>query len=207
MIDLVRKRRLPIIGDGAGVWSFVHVDDVATATMGAIERGAPGAYNVVDDEPAAVHDWLPELATAIGAKPPRRIPVWLGRLAAGEAGVSMFTKIRGASNDKAKHDLGWQLIIRAGGRASGAALAKRRSDETPSVWNDEHVVHGRQPTREFPPRDTGVVRTVDLSVGGAESGVRAVVQCVEARGVDVVVEPFGEPRVAALERAFLEIGR
>ncbi len=104
------KRRLPIIGDGAGVWSFVHVDDVATATMGAIERGAPGAYNVVDDEPAAVHDWLPELATAIGAKPPRRIPVWLGRLAAGEAGVSMFTRIRGASNDKAKHDLGWQPI-------------------------------------------------------------------------------------------------
>jgi nucleoside-diphosphate-sugar epimerase len=105
---LVRRRRLPIVGDGAGVWSFVHVDDAATATIAAIDRGAPGAYNVADDEPAAVADWLPELARALGAKPPRRVPVWLGRLASGEVGVSMMTRIRAASNAKARRELGWR---------------------------------------------------------------------------------------------------
>src|SRR3954451_1510231 len=90
---LVRKRRLPIIGDGGGVWSFIHVDDAATATIAAIDGGAPGAYNIADDEPVAASDWLPELARALGAKPPRRVPVWLGRLAAGEVGVSMMTRI------------------------------------------------------------------------------------------------------------------
>ena len=108
LVKLVRKRRLPIVGTGAGIWSFVHVDDVATATIGAIERGSPGAYNIADDEPAPVVEWLPELARAIGAKPPRRIPVWLGRIAVGEVGVSMMTRIRGASNAKAKRELGWQ---------------------------------------------------------------------------------------------------
>jgi nucleoside-diphosphate-sugar epimerase len=107
LVRLVRKRRLPIVGDGAGVWSFVHVDDAATATLAAIERGAPGVYNVVDDEPAPVAEWLPELARAVGAKPPRRVPVWLGRLASGEVGVSMMTRIRGTSNAKAKRELGW----------------------------------------------------------------------------------------------------
>jgi nucleoside-diphosphate-sugar epimerase len=105
---LVRRRRLPIIGGGTGVWSFIHVEDAATATLAAIERGAPGAYNVADDEPAAVADWLPELARALGAPPPRRVPVWVGRLAAGEVGVSMMTRIRGASNAKARRDLGWR---------------------------------------------------------------------------------------------------
>jgi 2-alkyl-3-oxoalkanoate reductase len=105
---MVRKRRLPIVGDGGGVWSFTHVDDAATATVAAIERGAPGVYNISDDEPVTVADWLPELARVLGAKPPRRVPVWLGRLATGEVGVSMMTRIRGASNAKARRELGWR---------------------------------------------------------------------------------------------------
>lgn len=106
--ELVRKRRLPIIGDGGGVWSFIHLDDVATATTAAVERGEPGIYNIVDDEPVAARDWIPELARVLGAKPPRHVPTWVGRLAAGEVGVSMMTRIRGASNAKAKREFGWQ---------------------------------------------------------------------------------------------------
>jgi len=109
IVAMVRKRRFPIVGDGAGVWSFVHLDDVATATAAAIERGTPGIYNIVADEPARVADWLPFLAAAAGAKPPRHVPVWLGRLAVGPQGVAMMTEIRGASNAKAKRELGWQL--------------------------------------------------------------------------------------------------
>jgi nucleoside-diphosphate-sugar epimerase len=109
MASAVRKRRFPIIGDGGGVWSHVHIEDAAAATVAAVERGAPGIYNIVDDEPAAVREWLPELAQALGAKPPRRIPEWLGRLAAGEAMAVMMTGVRGASNSKAKRELGWQL--------------------------------------------------------------------------------------------------
>jgi 2-alkyl-3-oxoalkanoate reductase len=106
-VDMIRKRRMPIVGDGGGVWSFIHVDDAAAATVAAMERGAPGVYNVVDDDPAPVSVWLPYLAKVVGAKPPRRIPVWLGRVAAGEVGVSMMTQIRGSSNAKAKRELGW----------------------------------------------------------------------------------------------------
>ena len=109
MIDQVRKRRVPIVGDGAGVWSFVHLDDAAAVTVLALERGQAGIYNVADDEPAPVSVWLPDLASALSAKPPRRVPVWLGRLAAGEAGVMMFTQTRGISNAKAKRELGWEL--------------------------------------------------------------------------------------------------
>jgi nucleoside-diphosphate-sugar epimerase len=105
---MIRKRALPIIGDGGGVWSFLHVDDAATATAAALERGAPGVYNVADDEPAPVSVWLPELARILGAKPPRHVPTWLGRIAAGEVGVSMMTRIRGMSNEKAKRDLQWK---------------------------------------------------------------------------------------------------
>jgi nucleoside-diphosphate-sugar epimerase len=108
LAELVRQRKFPIVGNGGGVWSFIHIDDAATATIAAIEHGAPGVYNIVDDEPAPVAAWLPELARALGAKPPRRVPVWLGRLAAGEVGVSMMTQIRGTSNAKAKRQLGWQ---------------------------------------------------------------------------------------------------
>ena len=105
----IRKRKFPVVGNGAGIWSFVHIVDAATATVAAIERGTPGIYNVVDDEPAPVRDWVPALASALGAKPPRRLPRWVGRLAAGEAGTVMMTEIRGASNAKAKRELGWGL--------------------------------------------------------------------------------------------------
>ena len=109
MAGPIRKRRFPIIGDGGGVWSHVHIEDAAAATAIAVERGAPGIYYIVDDEPALVREWLPVLASALGAKPPRRIPQWLGRLAAGEMATLMMTDVRGASNAKAKRDLGWQL--------------------------------------------------------------------------------------------------
>jgi nucleoside-diphosphate-sugar epimerase len=107
-VEMLRKRRFPIVGDGAGVWSFVHIGDAADATVLAIERGAPGVYNIVDDEPAPVSEWLPAAARAVGAKPPLRIPRWLGRLAAGEAATVMMAEVRGASNAKAKRALGWQ---------------------------------------------------------------------------------------------------
>jgi nucleoside-diphosphate-sugar epimerase len=109
MAALVRKRRFPIIGDGGGVWSHIHIEDAAAATAIAVERGEPGVYYVVDDEPAPVRDWLPVLARALDAKPPRRIPRWLGRLMAGEMATLMMTEVRGASNAKAKRELGWQL--------------------------------------------------------------------------------------------------
>ena len=109
-VEMVARRRLPVIGDGAGVWSFVHVDDAAIATVAAIERGEPGIYNISDDEPAPVSVWLPLVAQALTARPPRHVPAWLGRLAVGEAGLSMFTAIRGSSNAKARRDLGWRLI-------------------------------------------------------------------------------------------------
>lgn len=103
----VRKRMLPIIGNGAGIWSFIHVDDAASATVAAIQPGVRGIYNVADDEPAPVSVWLPDYARALGAKSPFHIPVWLGRLIVGDVGVSMMTQIRGASNAKAKRELGW----------------------------------------------------------------------------------------------------
>lgn len=104
----VRKRQFPVVGGGGGIWSFVHVDDAAAATAVAVEHGEPGVYNVVDDEPAPVREWLPELAGALGAKPPRRVPRWIGRLLAGEAATVMMTEVRGASNEKAKRELGWR---------------------------------------------------------------------------------------------------
>jgi nucleoside-diphosphate-sugar epimerase len=103
----VRKRRFPIVGDGGGLWSFVHVDDAAAATVAAVERGAPGVYNVVDDEPAPPREWLPLYAEAIGAKPPRRVPVWLAQLIAGKAAARMSGTLTGASNARAKRELGW----------------------------------------------------------------------------------------------------
>ena len=104
----VRKRQFPIVGEGGGVSSFIHLDDAAAATVLALEHdGGPAIYNVVDDEPAPVREWLPVLAKVLGAKPPRHFPRWLARLFAGEAGVSMGTESRGASNAKVKRELGW----------------------------------------------------------------------------------------------------
>lgn len=106
--ELVRKRKFPLVGNGGGVWSFVHIADAADATVAAVERGTRGVYNVVDDEPAPVAVWLPALATTLGAKKPMRVPRFVGRLFAGEAGTVMMTESRGASNAKAKRELAWQ---------------------------------------------------------------------------------------------------
>jgi 2-alkyl-3-oxoalkanoate reductase len=103
----VRRRRMPIVGGGAGTFSHVHVEDAAEATVAAVERGAPGVYNIVDDEPAPLRDWVPVYAEAIGAKPPWRLPAWIARLVAGRAATAMATQLRGASNEKAKRELGW----------------------------------------------------------------------------------------------------
>jgi nucleoside-diphosphate-sugar epimerase len=108
IVEAIRRRRFPIVGDGAGVWSFIHIADAANAARVAIERGQAGIYNIVDDEPAEVSVWLPDLAAALGAKPPRHIPVWLGRLLLGDTGVSMMTRVRGSSNARAKRVLNWQ---------------------------------------------------------------------------------------------------
>jgi nucleoside-diphosphate-sugar epimerase len=110
MAEVVRKRKFPLVGDGAGIWSFIHIDDAAAATVAAVEHGATGIYQVVDDEPAPVSDWLPTLAKTLGAKPPRHLPRWLGRLAAGEAATVMMTEVRGASNAKAKRELDWAPV-------------------------------------------------------------------------------------------------
>jgi nucleoside-diphosphate-sugar epimerase len=109
LIEPVRKRQFPVVGDGGGVMSFIHLDDAAAAAVLALEHDGPGLYNIVDDEPAPVREWLPVLADALGAKPPRHFPRWLARLFAGEAGVMMGTESRGASNAKAKGELGWTL--------------------------------------------------------------------------------------------------
>jgi nucleoside-diphosphate-sugar epimerase len=109
LIEPVRKRQFPIVGDGGGVMSFIHLDDAATATVLALAHDGPALYNIVDDEPAPVREWLPVLAEVLGAKPPRRFPRALARLFAGEAGVVMGTEARGASNAKAKRELGWTL--------------------------------------------------------------------------------------------------
>ena len=106
--ELVRKHKLPLVGNGAGVWSFVHVADAADATVAAIEHGRRGVYNVVDDEPAPVAEWLPALAQELGAKKPMRVPRFVGRMFAGEAGTVMMTDVRGASNAKAKRELAWR---------------------------------------------------------------------------------------------------
>jgi 2-alkyl-3-oxoalkanoate reductase len=107
MLDVVRKRQMPVIGGGAGIWSFCEVTDAAAAAAAAVDRGAPGIYNVVDDDPAPVREWLPYLAQCLGVKPPMRAPSWLGALLAGKLVVMMMTEARGAANEKAKRELGW----------------------------------------------------------------------------------------------------
>lgn len=107
LLDAIRRRQLPVVGSGTGTWSFLHIADAAAATVAARYRGAPGIYNVADDEPAAVCEWLPFLANAVGAPPPRRVPAWLGRIAIGRHGVVLMTENRGCSNHKAKSALDW----------------------------------------------------------------------------------------------------
>jgi nucleoside-diphosphate-sugar epimerase len=107
MVRMVRRRQVPIIGSGAGVWSFLHVADAAAATVAAVSHGAAGIYNVTDDEPAPVTEWLPVLARCAGARPPLHLPAWLGRLVAGDAALTVMTQARGSSNAKAKRELGW----------------------------------------------------------------------------------------------------
>ena len=107
-VEMVRKRRFPIVGDGAGVWSFIHIEDAASATLAALERGRAGVYHVVDDEPAPVSEWLPVLARTLGAPPPHHLPAWLARPLIGEHGVVMMTEIRGASNAKIERELRWR---------------------------------------------------------------------------------------------------
>jgi nucleoside-diphosphate-sugar epimerase len=108
VVEVLRKRQFPIVGAGTGLWSWVHIDDAVSATVAAVEHGTRGIYNIVDDEPAPVSEWLPYLAEQVGAKPPRHVPRWLGKLLAGEVGVSVMTQIRGSSNAKAKRELGWR---------------------------------------------------------------------------------------------------
>jgi nucleoside-diphosphate-sugar epimerase len=108
LLDSVRKRQVPVIGGGTGIWSFIEITDAAAATHAAIERGAPGVYNVVDNDPAPVAEWLPYLAKVAGAKPPLRMPAWLGRLLAGEFVLEQMTNARGSSNEKARKELGWE---------------------------------------------------------------------------------------------------
>jgi 2-alkyl-3-oxoalkanoate reductase len=108
LLDLVRKRQVPVIGGGTGIWSFIEITDAAAATVAAVVRGAPGVYNIVDSDPAPVADWLPYLAQVAGAKPPLRMPAWLGRPLAGELVVIQMTSARGSSNGKARKELGWE---------------------------------------------------------------------------------------------------
>ncbi len=107
MVDMLRKRMLPVVGDGTGIWSFIEVTDAAAATLAAVERGGPGVYNVVDSDPAPVAQWLPYLAEVAGARRPLRVPGWLGQLLAGEFVGNLMTTARGSANDKARKELGW----------------------------------------------------------------------------------------------------
>jgi nucleoside-diphosphate-sugar epimerase len=141
--DAVRERKVPIVGDGGSVWSLVHVDDAASATVLALERGKTGVYNVADDEPALVREVLPTLAKALGAPPPRKVPVWLAKLFAGEIGVVTMTQLRGASNAKAKRELGWTLRY----------PSWRQGFEAAYRW---HLVPGGEPVR--PAADPGTAR-------------------------------------------------
>jgi nucleoside-diphosphate-sugar epimerase len=141
LIAAVRKRQLPIVGDGGGVMSFIHLDDAAAATVLALEHDGPAVYNVVDDEPAPAREWLPVLASALGAKPPRRFPRWLARLVAGEAAVVMATESRGASNAKAKRELGWTLRYpswREGFAVAYAAIASTAKGQTRPTRRTSH---------------------------------------------------------------------
>jgi 2-alkyl-3-oxoalkanoate reductase len=136
LIGPVRKRQFPIVGDGGGVFSFVHLDDAAAATVLALEHDGPAIYHVVDDEPAPVREWLPVMAEALGAKPPRRVPRWLARLVAGEVAVIIGTQSSGASNAKAQRELGWTLRYPSWRQGFFAAYAGSGRTEEPAVLAD-----------------------------------------------------------------------
>jgi nucleoside-diphosphate-sugar epimerase len=139
--ELVRQRKFPVVGSGAGVWSFVHIADAAEATVAAIEHGRRGIYNIVDDDPAPVSEWLPGLAAAIGAKKPMRVPRFVGRLFAGEAGAEMMTEIRGASNARAKRELAWQPAHPTW-RQGFAAVAAEADERVAGAQPDAGSVRG-----------------------------------------------------------------
>jgi 2-alkyl-3-oxoalkanoate reductase len=128
LVEPVRKRQFPIVGNGDGVSSFIHLEDAAAGTALALEQNRAGIYNIVDDEPAPVREWLPVLADALGAKPPRRFPRWLARLFGGEAVVMMGTESRGASNAKAKRELGWEPRYKSWRQGFVAAYASAAED-------------------------------------------------------------------------------
>ncbi len=133
LVDPVRKRKFPVVGNGRGVTSFIHLDDAAEGTRLALERGNPGIYNIVDDEPAAMREWLPLMAEALGAGPPRHVPRWLARVFAGELAARMGTESRGASNDKAKRELGWELTYPTWRRGFFAVYASGHATEEPQA--------------------------------------------------------------------------
>jgi nucleoside-diphosphate-sugar epimerase len=126
LIDQLRHRRVPLIGTADGWWSFLHIDDAAVATAIAVERAAPGIYNIVDDEPAPVREWLPALAAMLGARPPRHIPKWLARIVAGEHIVTLMTEGRAGSNSKAKRELSWQPARSSWRQGFAEVLSQRR---------------------------------------------------------------------------------
>ena len=147
-IEPVRKRQFPVVGDGGGIWSWIHLDDAAAATVLALEHDGPAIYNIVDDEPAAVREWLPVLAQSLGAKPPRHLPTWLARLLAGEPVTVMSTEARGASNAKAKRELGWTPRYPAGARGFPARVLgdrRRRPAEEAAGSADEPLVELGRP--------------------------------------------------------------
>ena len=133
LVEPVRKRQFPIVGDGGGVMSFVHLDDAAAATVLALEHDGPAIYNIVDSEPAPVREWLPVLARALDAKPPRRVPVWLARLLAGETAVMLGTEARGASNARARRELGWTLRYPTWRQGFAAVYARAPAFSAPAV--------------------------------------------------------------------------
>jgi 2-alkyl-3-oxoalkanoate reductase len=133
LIEPVRKRQYPIVGDGDGYTSWIHLEDAAAATVLALEHDGPAIYNIVDDEPAPVREWLPVFAEALGAKPPRRVPTWLARLMAGEAAVVMGTTARGASNAKAKRELGWTLRYPSWREAFPEVYARSTASRAPRI--------------------------------------------------------------------------
>ena len=137
LLDQIRRRLIPVVGGGTGTWSFIHIDDAARATLAAIERGQRGIYNIVDDDPALVSAWLPALASALGAKPPRHVPAWVARFLIGEQGVMFMTEVRGASNAMAKRELGWQPLWSSWRQGFAQALG---DDQTATVDGIEAAV-------------------------------------------------------------------